>query len=147
MWLKKLKNKWMIIWLASCFIVTIILLICIFFNYSLIIGWILGLVLALTNCSVNKKISRKSLNKNKRLAFWRGIIKANIFWLISFALLFSIIMINKYFQNVPFFKNDLKVAFSPINIFTFLIGFTYGQMYQLNELIKPSELKDAKDYW
>ncbi len=146
MWLKTLKNKWVIIWWAICLITTIVLLFCSFFNYTLVIGWTVGFILALINCWINNVLNKRCLNKKKRLAFWRGIIKTSIFWLISLLILFTLIMINKYFQNIPFFKNELKVAFYPINIFTFLIGFTCGQMYQFKAQVLPSELKDAKNY-
>lgn len=138
------KQIWRLIWLSIILVVTILLTSMAFFNYSLIIGWLVGLCFSFINCYINYIIIKKWLLKNKKNGFWRALVKANLFLIVSLIFLIGIIMINKLFHGMTIFQNDLKLAFGPINIFVFLGGFTIGQWCQLDFKIKKTEFTHGR---
>ncbi len=138
-----IKQKIWLIWWLILILITIFFSIYAFFDYSLILGWLIGVTFALFNIYANKLIIKNWLLKKKSTAFWRAIIKANVFIIISLIILIGIIMINKLTLDLSWSENNLKTAFTPINIFTFLGGFTLGQLMQLKSQTKQMEIKNG----
>lgn len=106
-------------------------------DWSLIIGWIIGLSVGILNIlttwwTMNKTMDSKTTKNNVIIIVW---FKFAVVFLINGGIIISIIYINKALLGLSMNVNSLESALEPINLFTYIGALTFIKMlYALKHL-------------
>lgn len=140
---KFLLNK-SLIWKIIVGLTTLFLIVWIWFDYTLLVGWSVGIILSLINVKINHlfinywliKAHQASIHRSSKLnGWWKGFLKSQIFLVFFSAFFIGVLLFNKWINGFAWEQKSLKIAYYPINVFTLTLGLTIGQLYSLN--LKP----------
>ncbi len=123
-------------------VIALILSLVAIWNYTLILGWLFSFF-SVTSFLLSKNlffsiITKKAKNKEKTSSFFAFFVYI-ILILFQTTILLAIFLINKSFQTVD--KNSLDFLLTPINIISFIFGYT---IFPISAIIYYLMLKHKK---